>query len=162
MFKAVPLFNEDPNFKLVSDDPIEHLWLDQNMERVMDTFVQVAFNDQCQFRGFHNIDTSKLTYRKYFEYGRSSDGPMQFYADLTGETLNPDSRLDRETAYILWLDLTRGMLDLTRVMGWTKSNLDDLADMAAYLYSEDCKPKFACDDYDRGRRIEPKFSLRLR
>jgi hypothetical protein len=153
MFKAVPLFNEDPNFKLVSDDPIEQLWLDRNMERVMDTFVRVTFNDQCQFRGFHNIDTSKLTYRKYLEYGRSCDGSMQFYADLTGETLNLDSRLDRETAYLVWLELTRGM-------GWTKSNLDDLADMAASLYREDCKPKFACDDYDRGRRIEPKFSLR--
>lgn len=153
MFQAVPLFNEDPNFKLVSDDPIEQLWLDRNMERVMDTFVQVAFSDQCQFRGFHNIDTSKMTYRKYLEYGRSCDGPMQFYADLTGEKLNPDSRLDRETAYIVWMALTCGM-------GWTKSNLDDLADMAAYLYREDCKPKFACDDYDRGRRIEPQCSLR--
>lgn len=78
---------------------------------------------------------------------------MQFYAELTGETLNPDSRLDMETAYIVWLDLTRGM-------GWTKLNLGDLAGMTAYLYREDCKPKFPFDDYDRGRRIEPKFSLR--
>ena len=45
-------------------------------------------------------------------------------------------------------------------LGWTKSNLDDLADMAASLYREDCKPKFMCNDSDRGRRIEPKFSLR--
>lgn len=154
MFKAVPLFNEDPNFKLVSDDQIEQLWLDRNMERVMDRFVQVAFSDQCQFLGYHDVDTSKMTFQKYLEYGRAGDGYLQFYADLTGETMNPDSWLDRETAYRVWMDLTRGM-------GWTQSNLNDLADTAAYLYREDCKPKFVCDDYDRGRRIKPKISLRL-
>lgn len=85
----------------------------------MDTFVQVAFSDQLHFRGFRDIDASKLTYRKYLEYGRSCDGPMQFYADLTGETLNPDSRLDRETAYNVWMGLTSDLV-------WTRSNLGAL------------------------------------
>lgn len=152
MFKAVPLFGKHPNFKLESDDPEEQSWLDRNMERVMDAYVQKAFNDECQFRGFHDIDTSKLTYQKYLEYGSLMNGDMQFYADLTGKTLNPDSRLDREIAHCIWMSLSSGM-------GLTKSNLSSLADMAAYLYREDCKPKFAHDDYDRGRRIEPKFSL---
>jgi len=30
----------------------------------------------------------------------------------------------------------------------------------AYLYREDCKPTFARDIEDRGRRIEPQCSLR--
>lgn len=79
---------------------------------------------------------------------------MQFYADLTGETMNPDSRVDRELAYRTWMNLSSGM-------GLTKSNLSSLADMAAYLYREDHKPKSWDDDYDRGRRIKPEISLRL-
>lgn len=153
MFKAVLLLDKNPNFKLESDDLAEQSWLERSMERVMDAFVQKAFNDECQFRGFHNIDMSKLTYQKYLEYGCLLNGEMQFYADLTGESMNPDSWLDRDTAHRVWLSLSSGM-------ALTKSNLSSLADMAAYLYREDCKPKFACDIEDRGRRIEPQCSLR--
>jgi hypothetical protein len=153
MFKAVLLLDKNPNFKLESDDPVEQSWLDRNMERVMDAFVQKAFSDECQFRGYHNIDMSKLTYQKYLEYGSLMNGDMQFYADLTGETLNPDSRLDRDTAYRTWMSLSSGM-------ALTKSNLSSLADMAAYLYREYQKPKSWCDDYDRGLRIKPEISLR--
>jgi hypothetical protein len=96
---------------------------------------------------------SKLTYQKYLEYGSLMNGDMQFYADLTGETLNPDSRLDRDTAYRTWMSLSSGM-------ALTKSNLSSLADMAAYLYREYQKPKSWCDDYDRGLRIKPEISLR--
>lgn len=153
MFKAVLLLDKNPNFKLESDDTAEQSWLERNLDRVMDAFVQKAFSDECQFRGYHNIDMSKLTYQKYLEYGSLMNGDMQFYADLTGETLNPDSRLDRDTAYRTWMSLSSGM-------ALTKSNLSSLADMAAYLYREDCKPKFARVIEDRGRRIEPQCSLR--
>lgn len=153
MFKAVPLFAKNPNFKLESDDAAEQSWLERNLDRVMDAFVQKAFNDECQFRGFHNIDMSKMTYQKYLEYGCLMDGEMQFYADLTGETMNPDSWLDRDTAHSVWTSLSSGM-------ALTTSNLSSLADMAAYLYREDCKPTFARDIEDRGRRIEPQCSLR--
>jgi hypothetical protein len=74
MFKAVPLFAKNPNFKLESDDAAEQSLLERNLDRVMDAFVQKAFNDECQFRGFHNIDMSKMTYQKYLEYGCLMDG----------------------------------------------------------------------------------------
>ena len=67
MFRAVPLFDKHPNFKLESDDPAEQSWLDRNMERVMDAYVQKAFSDEFQFRGYHNIDVSKLTFQKYLD-----------------------------------------------------------------------------------------------
>lgn len=153
MFKAVLLLDKNPNFKLESDDTAEQSWLERNLDRVMDAFVQKAFNDECQFRGFHNIDMSKLTYQKYLEYGCLMNGEMQFYADLTGKSMNPDSRLDRDTAHRVWSSLSSGM-------ALTTSNLSSLADMAEYLYREDCKPKFARDIEDRGRRIEPQCSLR--
>ena len=155
MITVKPKSVTDTDLVFDSDNINEQRWLSANVDRVLDEYTRQAFSSQAQYLGYHDFDMSKMTFDKYLKYGKESDGYLQFAADLTGGSYNPDDRLDKETAYRIWMNLSREM-------GFTRDNLRNLAVLANSMYRQDSEPKWCSGTIDRGRRIVSKCSLSIK
>lgn len=156
MITVRPKSVTDTDLVFDSDNINERRWLSANVDRVLDEYTRQSFSSQARYLGYNDFDASKMSFNKYLEYGKESDGYLQFAADLTGGSYNPDDRLDKETAYRIWMSLSREM-------GFTMENLKSLATLANSMYKQDAdEPKGFSGTIDRGRRIVPKCSLSIK
>lgn len=154
MFRIKINSPSDPNFTFEADTPDEYRWIERNGYRVMDTYTQTVISEQCMYLGI-SLDVSKMTFAKYLEYGREFQGYLQFLADFEGTPVDPDDQGTKEYAYMLWMNLTRGL-------GFTKSNIDEIANLANSMYRNEVEqhsiPSWAIQ---LKRKIQPKCNLRL-
>lgn len=156
MITVKPKSVTDTDLVFDSDNINEQRWLAENEYSVLDEYTRQAFCSQAQYLGYHDFDMSKMTFDKYLKYGKDSDGYLQFAADLTGESYNPDDLLDKQAAYLIWMNLSREM-------GFTMENLKSLATLANSMYKQDAdESKWCSGTIDRGRRIAPKCSLSIK